>query len=248
MKISLITVVYNGETFLEECIKSVIAQDYKNIEYILIDGGSTDGSLKIIEKYKSAINYFVSEKDKGMYDALNKGIEVASGDVVGILNSDDMLASTDVISAIANHFITHRPDAVYGNLNYVDPFNTNKIVRKWIAKPFTKASIREGWMPAHPTFYVKRPLFKTFGNYSLNYGSAADYELMVRFLYSNSIKAVFLNKLIVTMRTGGMSNASLTHRYKALINDYRALVANKVPFAMITVLLKKLSKITQFVH
>ncbi len=248
MKISIITVVYNGEAFLEECIKSVLAQDYPNIEYILIDGGSSDGTLKIIENYKNNINHFISEKDNGMYDALNKGLKLATGDVVGILNADDMLASSDVISAVANCFANQNPDALYGNLNYVDPLNTNKIIRRWVAKPYTKRGIILGWMPAHPTFYVKKSVFDTFGNYSLNYESAADYELMIRFLYKENIRAVFLDKLMVNMRTGGMSNASLRHRYRALINDYKALVANKVPFAALTIFFKKVSKITQFIH
>ncbi|RYG20876.1 MAG: glycosyltransferase [Chitinophagaceae bacterium] len=248
MKISIITVVYNGEAFLEDCIKSVIGQDYKNTEYIVVDGGSTDGSLKIIDRYQDHIHQFVSEKDKGMYDALNKGIRMASGDVVGVLHADDLFASTDVISSIANCFLAQKPDALYGNLNYVDPLNTHKVIRKWISKPYPKNGIALGWMPAHPTFYVKRSLFEQLGNYSLNYDSAADYELMVRFLYKHHIKAVFLNKLIVNMRTGGMSNATLTHRYKGLVNDYKALVSNKVPLAIITVLLKKLSKVAQFVH
>ena len=248
MKVSIITVVYNGEAFLADCIQSVLAQDYDNIEYVVVDGGSSDGSLKIIEKYKNNINYLISEKDNGMYDALNKGIKLATGDVVGILNADDMLASVDVISSIASCFSTQNADAVYGSLNYVHPQKTDKIIRKWIAKPFTKRDIILGWMPAHPTFYVKKSLFETFGNYSLNFDSAADYELMVRFLYKYNVNAIFLNKLLVNMRTGGMSNASLKHRYKALMNDYKALKVNDVPFAIFTLLFKKLSKITQFIH
>ena len=248
MKISIITVVYNGEAFLADCIKSVVAQDYADIEYIIIDGGSNDRSLKIIEKYKKHISHFISEKDNGMYDALNKGIKMATGEIVGILNADDMLASTDVITAISHCFKTQNPDGVYGNLNYIHPQKTTKIIRKWIAKPFTKRDIILGWMPAHPTFYTKRLLFDTLGNYSLNFDSAADYELMVRFLYKFNVKAIFLDKLLVNMRTGGMSNASLKHRYKALMNDYKALKVNGVPFAIFTLLFKKLSKITQFIH
>ncbi|SFG92862.1 glycosyltransferase family 2 protein [Pedobacter insulae] len=247
MKISIITVVYNGKAFLEDCIKSVIEQTYPEIEYIVIDGGSKDGSLEVIEKYKAHIDHFVSEKDEGMYDALNKGIRIATGEVVGILNADDMLAAPDVIESIANCFTNEDPDALFGNLNYIDPINTSKIVRKWIAKPFTKSDIVLGWMPAHPTFYVKRSLFEELGYYSLNFDSAADYELMLRFLYKNHIKAVFLDKLIVRMRTGGMSNASMKHRYKALINDYKALKSNHIPFAFLTIILKKLSKIKQFI-
>lgn len=248
MKISIVTVVYNGEKFLEDCIKSVLSQTYPYIEYIVIDGGSNDGSLAILEKYKNHIAHFVSEKDQGMYDALNKGIKMATGDVVGILNSDDMLASPDVIELIASCFISQDPEILYGNLNYVSPGQTEKIIRKWISKPFTKRSIVLGWMPAHPTFYAKRSLFANLGYYSLSFDSAADYELMLRFLYRNDVKAVFLDKLIVKMRTGGMSNASLKHRYRAFVNDYKALKTNKVPFAFLTIMLKKISKITQFIH
>lgn len=248
MKISIITVVYNGEAFLSDCIQSVVSQGYPNIEYIVVDGGSTDATLQIIESFKGHIHQFVSEPDNGMYDALNKGIKMATGDVVGILNADDILASADVVDKIANCFTANSPDALYGNLNYVDPLNKNKVIRKWIGKPFTKRDIVLGWMPAHPTFYVKRSLFEVFGYYSLNYDSAADYELMVRFLYRHSVKAVFLNKLMVNMRTGGMSNASLKHRYKALVNDYKALRRNNVPFAFLTVFLKKISKVVQFIH
>ena len=173
---------------------------------------------------------------------------MATGDVVGVLHADDLFASPDVISTVANCFIVQKPDALYGNLNYVDPINTNKIIRKWISKPYTKRDIAFGWMPAHPTFYAKRSLFETFGNYSLDYDSAADYELMIRFLYKFNVKAVFLDKLIINMRTGGMSNATFKHRYKGLINDYKALVNNRIPFALLSIVLKKLSKITQFIH
>lgn len=248
MTISIITVVYNGAAFLEHCIKSVIEQTYPNIEYIVVDGGSKDGSLDIIKQYRAHIAKFVSEKDHGMYDALNKGIKMATGEVIGILNADDMLASSDVIESVAQCFISQEPDGLYGNLNYIHPKNTAKIIRKWISKPFTKTDIVLGWMPAHPTFYVKRSLFEELGYYSLNFDSAADYELMIRFLYKYQINAVFLNKLIVNMRTGGMSNASLKHRYKALVNDYKALNENDVPFSVFAILFKKLSKIIQFVR
>lgn len=248
MTISIITVVYNGGKYLADCIQSVIAQTYPHIEYIVIDGGSTDESLAIIEKYKNYIAHFVSEKDQGMYDALNKGIKMATGEVVGILNADDMLASHDVISSIANLFLTENPDAVYSNLNYVEPDRIGKTIRKWISKPFKIRSMILGWMPAHPTFYVKRSLFANLGYYSLDYGSAADYELMVRFLFKNEVKAAFLDKLTVNMRIGGMSNASLKNRFDTLINDYKALKANHVPLAFFTVVLKKISKITQYIN
>lgn len=246
MKVSIITVVFNGERYLEECIKSVLDQDYKNIEYLIIDGGSTDSTISIIEEFKNEIHYFVSETDRGMYDALNKGVKAATGEIVGILNADDLLASKDVISSIVNVFEQNKSDGVYGNLNYIDASPSKKILRKWVSKQFVNTDISFGWMPAHPTLYLKKDLFNRFGNYSLDFGTAADYELMVRFLYVNRINAYFLNKLLVNMRIGGMSNSSLKQRYLAFINDYRAVKANKLPYPLTTVLLKKISKLQQF--
>ena len=248
MKVSLITVVYNGEKYLADCIESVIGQTYSDLEYIVIDGASTDSTLSIIEKYRANISQFVSGKDKGMYDALNKGIDMATGEIIGILNADDMLASSDVIGNIVAQFEKYDADGVYGNLNYIDPHRDNAIVRKWVSKPFTANDIKMGWMPAHPTLYLKKELFKKFGYYSLDFGTAADYELMLRFLYQYQVKAVFLDQLIVNMRIGGMSNASMKHRYHALVNDLKALKANRLPFPLFTLLLKKISKLKQFLH
>ncbi|KQC02409.1 glycosyltransferase family 2 protein [Pedobacter sp. Hv1] len=248
MKVSLITVVYNGEKYLADCIESVIGQTYHDLEYIVIDGASTDSTLSILEKYSAKITKFVSEKDKGMYDALNKGIDMATGEIIGILNADDMLASADVIANIVAQFEKFDADGVYGNLNYINPHRANAIVRKWVSKPFTQKDIEMGWMPAHPTLYLKKSLFKKFEYYSLDFGTAADYELMLRFLYQCQIKAVFIDQLIVNMRIGGMSNASMKHRYHALVNDLKALKVNRLPFPLFTLLLKKMSKLTQFLH
>ncbi|RZL45812.1 MAG: glycosyltransferase [Pedobacter sp.] len=246
MKISIITVVYNGEKYLQDCIESVLNQNYENLEYIIIDGGSTDATLSIIEKYQNQIHHFISEKDKGMYDALNKGINLATGDVIGILNADDKLASNSVITQIANSFVSENVEGVYGNLNYINETDSSRIIRKWVSKPFAKKDIALGWMPAHPTLYLRKRLFDKYGNYSLDYGTAADYELMLRFLYLNEVKAVYLDLLIVEMRIGGMSNSSIYQRYKAMINDYKAIKSNRISFPVRTLLLKKLSKIVQY--
>ena len=246
MKVSIITVVFNGEKYLEDCIQSVLNQDYKNIEYIVIDGSSADKTLSIIERYRNQIHYFISETDNGMYDALNKGIKIATGDIIGILNADDMLASDDVISAIVREFKEKQPDGVYGNLNYIDLGFSKKIIRKWVSKQFVKRDILLGWMPAHPTLYLKKELFSLYGNYSLDFGTAADYELMVRFLYLHQVNAKFLDKLFVNMRVGGMSNSSLKQRYLALINDYKAVKKNSLPYPLLTVFFKKITKLKQF--
>lgn len=246
MKVSVITVVFNGEKYLTECIKSVLDQDWKNIEYIIIDGGSTDKTLSIIEGFKDQIHYYISEPDNGMYDALNKGIKVATGNIVGILNADDTLASKDVISAVVKKFEEDEIEGVYGNLNYVDTTPSKNILRKWISKQFVKKDIQFGWMPAHPTLYLRKELFDRFGYYSLDFGTVADYELMVRFLYLHEVKAYFLKKLLVNMRIGGMSNSSLKQRYSAFVNDYKAAKQNKLPYPLTTVFLKKISKLQQF--
>jgi len=245
IKISLITAVYNGEKYLKDCIESIKSQTYPHIEYIVIDGASTDGTISIINQYRDVIHHFSSAKDLGMYDALNKGIAASTGDVVGILNADDMLAGPNVIAQIVDTFQAHTIDAVYGNLNYTAA-DQNKVIRKWISRQFAKKDFGMGWMPAHPTLYIRRELFKRYGGYSLDFGTAADYELMLRYLYAHQIKAKYLAVLIVNMRVGGMSNANLTQRYKALINDYRAIRANKIPFPLKALLFKKLAKIPQF--
>ncbi len=245
MKISIITVVFNAVQYLEKCICSVLEQKNVHIEYIIIDGGSTDGSLAILEKYKSHFSYFVSEPDKGMYDALNKGVRQSTGDIIGILNADDMLADDQVLFEVKNYFQSHDVDALYGNLNYIDP-ETEKVIRKWISRPFDPQNFARGWMPAHPTFYMKRELFFKHGLYSLEYGSAADYEFMLRYLYTNKVKAGFLEKLMVNMRVGGMSNASWKHRKAALLNDFKAIKTHNLPFPLSTLVWKKLSKFSQF--
>jgi glycosyltransferase len=158
MKVTLITATYNSEKYLEECIKSVINQRYPDIEHIIIDGKSKDGTLAIIKKYESHIARWVSETDRGMYDAINKGMEMATGDIIGILNSDDMLDSENVIGWIVHAFEEQKVDSIYGDLEYVDPVDTTKIYRIWKGKPYKRSLFHSGWMPAHPTFYFKTKL------------------------------------------------------------------------------------------
>lgn len=231
---------------MRDCIESVLSQTYSNIEYILIDGDSTDGTYRIAQEYKNRLAVLLSEPDKGMYDALNKGISLATGEVIGILNADDMLADKQVVSEIAKKLKSTNADAVYGDLNYVAPENIARILRKWRSSKAKPVDLALGWMPAHPTLYLKAELFKRLGGYQLNYGSAADYELMLRFLYKNRITSTHLPMLMVNMRNGGMSNQSLKHRYEAMKNDYAALKHNQIPLPLLALLLKKLRKIRQF--
>lgn len=246
MKVTLITVTYNSSKYLEESFKSVIAQDYPNIEHIVVDGKSTDGTLDVIKKYQSHFAKWVSETDRGMYDAINKGMAMSTGDIIGVIHSDDVLASPDVISSIVKAFQEQHVDSVYGDLEYVDPDNINKIYRIWKGRPYKRSLFRNGWMPAHPTFYIKRELVQKFGGYESHYYSAADYEFMARYLYKNNVSSYYIPKLIVKMRRGGQSNSSFKTRLRANRRDYLAMKRNKIPFAFIVSILKPLSKVHQY--
>jgi glycosyltransferase involved in cell wall biosynthesis len=246
MKVTIITVTYNSAKFLEDCINSVAAQDFKNIEYIVVDGGSTDGTVAIIKHNEDKITKWVSEKDNGMYDAINKGMKWATGDIIGLLNSDDLLASKDVISSIVASFKQHKVDCVYSDLVYVERFNTQKIVRYWKGLSYKRKRFNYGWMPAHPTFYVRKDVIDHLGEYEPHFFTAADYEFMTRLLYKHRISAYYLPKLSVKMRTGGVSNVSLNSRFRANRRDYLSMKKNKVPFPFIVSLLKPLSKLNQY--
>ena len=248
MKVSIITVTCNSAAYLEDCIKSVLAQQYKSIEHIIIDGGSTDGTLDIIKKYAGHICKWVSAKDGGMYDAINKGIGMATGDVVGTLNSDDMFASADVIASIAACFNKSQADAVYGDLVYVDQSDTTIITRYWKGFSFHRLRFTYGWMPAHPTFYLRRSLIEEGGGYLGHYYSAADYEFMARYLYRYRISALYLPKLFVKMRVGGQSNFTIKARLRANRRDYLAMKFNKLPFPLLASLLKPVIKMHQYYY
>lgn len=248
MKVSLITVTYNSAAYLEDCIQSVLAQHYPNIEHIIIDGGSTDGTLDIIKKYEQHIACWISEADRGMYDAINKGIRMATGDIVGTLNSDDMFASEDVMDAIVECFNEHQLDAVYGDLVYVNKINTNKVVRLWNGFPYHRFHFTYGWMPAHPTFYLRRKLIDDFGGYESHYITAADYEFMARYLYRYRISARYLPKLIVKMRVGGQSNITLMSRLRANRRDFLAMKKNRLPFPFLASILKPIIKLHQYYY
>ena len=248
MKVTLITVTLNSEKYLEDSILSVMKQDYTNIEHIVIDGESTDGTLAIIKKYEDHISRWVSEKDYSMYDAINKGMAMATGDIIGTLNSDDMLASSDVISKIVACFETKKVDAVYGDLVYVDPDDTNKVLRKWRGGEFKRKKFCYGWMPAHPTFYFKRSLLETCGYYETHFFSAADYEFMTRYLYYHKTSAAYIPKLIVKMRNGGMSNSSIARRLRANRRDYLAMKKNRVPMPFVVAFLKPVIKLHQYTN
>jgi glycosyltransferase len=224
----------------------VKGQSYKDIEYIIIDGQSTDGTLNIIKQNQNHISYWVSEEDRGMYDAINKGIKMATGDIIGILNSDDMFASADSVRSIVDCFETTGTDSVYGDLVYVDATNTQKILRYWKGYSYKRSRFRYGWMPAHPTFYMKRELISQYGSYENHYYTAADYEFMARYLFLHKVSSSYIDTMLIKMRSGGLSNVTLKSRFRANRRDFLAMKKNKIPFSFLVSILKPLIKIPQF--
>lgn len=243
MKVSIITAVYNARETIENTIKSVISQSYENIEYIVIDGLSTDGTIEIISKYKDKISKFISEPDKGIYDAFNKGIKLSSGDIIGFLNADDIYAHNRVIENIVNTFKSKNVDSVYGDLIYIDKAG-NK-VRYWKSGEFNIENLKKGWMPPHPTFFVKRKIYELFGGYRTDFKISADYEISLRFLYKEKISIAYIPEVIVLMKTGGKSNLNLKNRLIGLKEDFKAIKENNLN-GLVTLILKKISKFKQY--
>ncbi|XPV67633.1 MAG: glycosyltransferase family 2 protein [Halarcobacter sp.] len=248
MKVSIITVVWNNKRTINECIESVLSQTYDNIEYIIIDGESTDGTVNIIKSYGDKIDKFISEKDKGLYDAMNKGIRLATGDIVGILNSDDFYKSNDILEIVSKEFKNKDIDCLYGDLEYVDANNTDKIVRYWKSKEFEYGLFQKGWHPAHPTFFIKRECYDKYGVFNLDFKISADYEIMLRFLERYKFKSSYINKTFVKMRVGGESNRNLSNILKANFESYKAWNVNELYINPLMFLLKPLSKVLQLVR
>lgn len=246
MKLSIITATYNSAATVADTLECIQKQDHPDIEHIIIDGGSTDDTINIIKKY-SHISRFVSEKDNGIYDAMNKGIAIAGGDIIGILNSDDVYASPDILSLVAQTFEEHpQAMALYADLQFVQRDDMSKVVRSWKAGRYTKSSFYYGWMPPHPTFFVRREVYDTVGAFNINLGSAADYELMLRILLKHNIKATYINKVIIKMRVGGVSTGSLKNRIKANRQDRMAWKINNLKPFPFTLYLKPMRKLGQF--
>lgn len=213
MKVSIITVSFNSAKTITDTIDSVLSQDYPNIEFIVVDGGSTDGTIDIIEQYQSRIGKWISEKDRGMYDAMNKGIAMATGDVIGILNSDDVYMNTHVISELMELMQSQKAQVVFADLILVDQFDDQKVLRYYDSGHFHPNKFKYGWMPAHPTVFVKRELYKAVGNFSTTYQIAADYEMLIRILAIQRARYAYLPKPVVRMRSGGASTAGLSRNW-----------------------------------
>ena len=248
MKVSIITVVYNNQSTIDYAIRSVLSQDYPNIEYIVVDGNSTDATVEKIQNYKKNITHFISEPDKGIYDAMNKGLKLATGDIIGILNSDDFYADNNIISSIVNEFQEKKIDLVFGDIVFVKPENLNKITRYYSSDNFHPRKFAWGWMPAHPSCFLKQEIYKKYGYFKTDYKIAADYEIITRFMAKYGISYSYIPKVFVKMRTGGVSSANLKSNWILNKEIVRACRENGIETNMPKVLLKYFTKIFQLVR
>lgn len=245
MKISIITVCFNSVTTLEKTILSVAGQTYKNIEYIIIDGNSKDGTLDIIKKHQDKITHWISEHDKGLYDAMNKGIALATGDLIGILNSDDTFYATNIVAEIVNFHKQNSIDASVGNI--IQHNQKGKIVRLYSSKYWTPEKLKIGFMPPHPSIFLKASLFSTYGNYVLGFKIGSDYELITRFFLKNKISWKYSGITTTSMLVGGLSSSG-TSSYKLITKEIKnALLMNGISFSPLKIQFRFVLKIIGFV-
>ena len=244
MKVSIITVVYNNKDTISDTIESVLNQTYQDIEYIVIDGLSSDGTLDVINRYEKRISKVVSEEDSGIYDAMNKGISISAGEVIGFINADDMLHSSQCIEKIM-HLFNDGFDVVYGDKIYVDRNDSSKLLRYWKAGSFDKNKYRYGWMTPHLSTYIKREVYEKHGGFDTRFKIAADYELMLRFLYKNNLKVKYLPEVIAKMRAGGVSNSSFLNIIISNYEVYKSWRVNDLKIWPLIIITKPASKIKQ---
>jgi glycosyltransferase len=245
IKISVITACRNSEVTIEKAIQSVLSQDFPDVEYIVIDGASTDDTLKVINQHRSGITRVISEPDDGIYDALNKGFRLASGDLIGLLHADDFFAEEDTLSRLSETIQKSDADAVYGDLQYVSKANTEKVIRHWKAGNFSRRKLHFGWMPPHPTLFMKRSLYRENGFFDSAFQIAADYDLILRNFSKPGFKAAYLPEVVCKMRVGGASNKNLKNIIRKSREDWRALGKNRFG-GLYTLLFKNLRKLGQF--
>jgi glycosyltransferase len=246
-KISVITVCYNSQNTILDTLNSFYNQDYPNKELIIIDGKSNDDTVKIIKDSKVNYKSLVSEEDEGIYDAINKGIILSSGDLIGFLHSDDVYSSKSCLSKIAEKYVSNRSHGIFGDLEYVKSSNPKKIIRKWVAGKFIKKNLAYGWMPPHPTLYIERSVYEEFGTYKLDFKISADYELILRFFWTNSLSLSYIPETLVKMKTGGTSNKNIKNILKKTIEDAKAIKMNNMNIFP-ALFLKNISKINQFFY
>ena len=246
MKVSIITVCFDSCNTIQDTFTSVANQDYGDIEYIVVDGGSKDGTLEIIKSNTQWITKYISEPDDGLYDAMNKGLKLATGNVIGFINSDDILDHGSCISEIVDVFNATNTDIVYGDNVYVNPNDVSKVERYWRSGYFEVNSYKKGWVPPHPATYIKRSAYQKFGNFNTEFKISADYELMLRFIFGNRLYPVYLPKVITRMRTGGLSNRSVKNIIISNIEAYKSFKINSLDVSIWIILLKPLRKVKQY--
>ncbi|MBC2839273.1 glycosyltransferase family 2 protein [Robiginitalea sp. SC105] len=248
MKVSLITATYNSCQTLRDCLNSVVAQDYPHIEHFIQDGGSVDGTLKLLEDYKNASSgaRVNSEPDCGTYDALNKALFMSQGEVIGFIHSDDFLAGPSVIGKIIELFKTDEVDGVYGDLQYVRKSDANHIIRHWKSRSFNVQLLKRGWMPPHPALFLRKSVYETHGGFNLSYKIAADYDFILRVMQDPQYRFAYIPEVITKMRVGGVSNRSIRNIIRKSLEDLRALKANGIPRPLYALFLKNFSKLSQF--
>jgi glycosyltransferase len=245
MRVSIITICYNRKATIAKAIESVLLQDYPNIEYIIIDGNSVDGTKDIVNSYADKISTFISEPDKGMYDALNKGLKVATGDIIGLMHSDDEFYDATVVTKIVSAFQNNpNTDGIYGNGIYISNDDHERIIRNRIGGAYSLKKVKSGWLPLHPTVYLKKTCIEKFGDYNLDFKIASDTEFLLRYLYKYKIKMTYLNEYIVKMRMGGMSTSS-KRALEVLHEDYTIYKYHGLP-ALSVVFQKKLIALKQY--
>ena len=249
MKISIITATYNSSSTIARCIASVNEQTYQELEHLIIDGSSTDNTLEIIQKTPNRVTQILSEPDKGIYDALNKGIQLATGEIIGFLHSDDCFQSSKTIENIVREFSSHLqsdcPDAVYGDLVFVDKKATQEVVRYWRSKPFHTKLLWQGWMPPHPTLFMKREVYEKHGKFNINLKCAADFDYILRVFRDPSLHMTYLPEVITRMRVGGLSTRGLRNLINKKKEDYKVLKVNHISNPLWVLFLKNILKISQ---
>ena len=248
MKVSIITATFNSSSTIAGCLASVNNQTHQDIEHIIIDGSSSDNTIEMIRSQPNRVVKIISEPDKGIYDAMNKGIRLSTGDIIGILNSDDLYSGNDVIERIVKTFETKPVDCFHADLYYVNKFDVNQIVRSWKTSDFIPGAFRNGWHPAHPTFFVRKQIYEKYGLFNPVFILAADFELMLRFLEKYKIISTHMPEPIVRMRLGGKTNKNIRNIIRQNIECYKAFKINDLPVSILYPLYRLLPKVKQFWH
>ena len=243
--ISIVTAVYNRARTIGQALDSVHSQTWPHIEHVLIDGGSTDGTLAILQTRRAHLAVLISERDAGIYDALNKGLALATGDIVGLMHSDDFYSDDEVLADVAALFANPAVEAVYGDLDYVAQADTSRVIRHWRSGSYSAKRLGWGWMPPHPTLFIRRSVIERFGAFDTRFRIAADYDAILRYFHAGRILPVYLPRVLIKMRVGGESNRSISRIWRKTLEDYEALRSNRVG-GLGALAWKNLSKLTQF--